>query len=375
MSDDELYMRRCIALARRAGGYNQPNPQVGALLVHQGRIIGEGWHRKYGEAHAEVNAAADVDLKYAHLVAASTLYVTLEPCFHQGKTPPCVDLVLRLGIRRVVIGSRDPFPLVAGQSITRLKAAGVQVQLMPADTELGAEIARLNRRFFTNVLRARPYIILKYAASQDGFLGYAGETTPISNGLSQRLSHFWRSHEQAILVGTKTAEVDNPRLNNRHHNHNNQGRQPLRLVIDKDLSLPKTLHLFDQTQQTWVFVAAQTPRPDDSQNLRYVPIIAQNKMAAKADFLKNLLDYLHSQKIQSLIVEGGADLLNAFIDADLYDEVRRFTAKNLYLNNNNNKPLIAAPQLALGAPARSFALGDDQVDIFFSPANVIFSQA
>lgn len=371
MSDDELYMRRCIVLARRAGGYNQPNPQVGALLVHQGRIIGEGWHRKYGEAHAEVNAAADVALEDAHLVADSTLYVTLEPCFHQGKTPPCVDLVLRLGIRRVVIGSRDPFPLVAGQSIARLKAAGVQVQLMPADTELGAAIARLNRRFFTNVLRARPYIVLKYAASEDGFLGYAGETTPISNALSQRLSHFWRGQEQAILVGRKTAEVDNPRLNNRHHNHNNQGRQPLRLVIDKNLSLPKTLHIFDQTQETWVFVAAQTPRPDDSQNLRYVPIIAENKTA----FLKNLLDYLHAQKIQSLIVEGGADLLNSFIAADLYDEVRRFTAKKLYLNYNNNKPLIPAPKLALGAPARSFSLGDDQVDIFFSPANVIFSQA
>lgn len=371
MSDDELYMRRCIVLARRSGGWHQPNPQVGALLLHQGRIIGEGWHKKYGQAHAEVNAAADVAVEDAHLVAASTLYVTLEPCFHQGKTPPCVDLVLRLGIRRVVIGSRDPFVLVAGQSIARLLAAGVEVLLMPENTELGAQIARLNRRFFTNVLRARPYIILKFATSEDGFLGYAGETTPISNNLSQRLSHFWRSREQAILVGTKTAQIDNPRLNNRHHNHNNNGRQPLRLVIDKNLTLPKTWHLFDQSQETWVFVAAENPRPDDSQNLRYVPISATNR----ADFLKNMLDYLHSQKIQSLIVEGGADLLNAFIEADLYDEVRRFTAQKLYLNNHNQKPLVAAPKLALGAPARRFSLGDDEVEIFFSPHNVIFLQA
>lgn len=352
---DKAYMRRCIELAERAAGYNQPNPAVGALLVYQDRIIGEGWHQQYGQAHAEVNAVASVALEDAPLVPLSTLYVTLEPCFHFGKTPPCVDLVLRTGIQRLVIGCRDPFALVGGQSISKLRAAGVEV-LCPV---LPDEIMLLNRKFFTTIARQRPYIILKFAQSADGLLAQSGQRTTISSPLAQRLVHQWRSEEQAILVGTETARIDNPQLNNRYYG----SRQPLRLVIDRHLRLPADLHLFDASQPTWVFTLAQNALPPNKNNLRYVPIDAHNP----ADFLPQLLAYLHSQKIQSVLVEGGAQLLNAFVEADLYDEIRQIVAPNIRLLQGPKAPHIHLQ------PAQQFELGPDHVNTYFHPKNIIYS--
>jgi len=323
---DEFYMARCIALARRANGYNQPNPEVGALLVHNDRIIGEGWHQLYGQAHAEVNAVANVKPEDAMLIPQATIYVTLEPCFHFGKTPPCVDLLLRIGIRRVVIGTIDPFALVAGQSIAKLQAAGVSVTV----GVLEAEVRQLNRRFFTFVEKSRPYIVLKFAQSADRFLSRHNSQTAISDALTQRLVHRWRGREQAILVGTQTALIDNPRLDNRYFG----SRTPLRLVIDRKARLPENLHLFDQSIPTWVFTNPDDLRQSAPPNLQYIPIRADNQ----SDFIRLMLRELHDRKIQSILVEGGTTLLQSFIDSDLYDEIRVITANNLYLQSG-----IAAP--------------------------------
>lgn len=303
---DELYMRRAIDLANRAGGYNAPNPRVGAVVVYQDQIIGEGYHERCGEGHAEVNAIAAVKAENQALLSKSTIYVTLEPCFHFGKTPPCVELILRHKIPRVVVACTDPFEKVAGRSIQKLEKQGVAVVV----GVLEKEAAWMVRRFFTTVQKKRPYVALKYAQSKDGFMGNPAKEIAISNALSKRLVHQWRSEETAIMVGTNTALVDNPRLNNRLYH----GRNPLRLVLDRELRLPKNLHLFDGTIETWVFTA-QKDCPE-IQGVRFVTVDF-NK-----DLLTSILSYLQEQKIQSVLVEGGRQLLEGFIEADLWDEAR-----------------------------------------------------
>jgi diaminohydroxyphosphoribosylaminopyrimidine deaminase/5-amino-6-(5-phosphoribosylamino)uracil reductase len=331
---DELYMQRAIALAQLAGGYQQPNPKVGSVIVYQDKIIGEGYHQQYGQAHAEVNAVASV--KDKSLLTQSTIYVTLEPCHHYGKTPPCVDLILQHKIPRVVIGSEDPFPQVAGQSIQKLRNAGVEVVI----GVLKKEIEWLNRRFFTTVRKNRPYIILKYAVSADGFIGREGEEIKISNAFSQRLVHRWRAEEAAIMVGTNTALTDDPQLGNRLY----PGPAPHRIVLDRKGRLPKDLQLFDQSLPT--LVLTEEPKADQP-NLEYLQLPFQSQ-----DFLPSLLAALQGRKIQSVLIEGGAALLQSFLDAGLWDELRVLEA------NQKLGEGLAAPVLPKHYLYKQLDLGD-----------------
>ncbi|MCH2043767.1 MAG: bifunctional diaminohydroxyphosphoribosylaminopyrimidine deaminase/5-amino-6-(5-phosphoribosylamino)uracil reductase RibD [Saprospiraceae bacterium] len=340
---DELYMQHCIELAQRGRDLNAPNPKVGALLVYQNRIIGKGWHKRYGEAHAEVNAIRSVAEKDQHLIAQSTIYVTLEPCFHYGKTPPCVDLILEQQIPRVVIGCRDPFGKVDGNSIQKLKEHGVEVKV----DVLREQVEWLNRRFFTSCREQRPYIILKYAQTSDGLIGQAQKEVPITNAYIKRLVHKWRGEEAAILVGTNTALVDNPALTTRLYS----GSNPVRVVIDKSLRLPNTLQLFDQHTKTIVFSTAKNP-PQSTEQLMYIQI-EEDK-----NFLSQLVSKLHKHKIQSLIVEGGAQLLQSFINEGLWDEARVLTASHCLGEG------IPAPQLKNATKKSSTRLEDTLLEYY-----------
>lgn len=330
---DELYMRRAIELANQANGYNAPNPRVGAVVVYQDQVIGEGYHERYGEGHAEVNAIASVEAEHQTLLPQSTIYVTLEPCYHYGKTPPCVELILTNKIPRVVIACTDPFEKVAGRSIKKLREQGVDVTI----GVLEKEAAWMVRRFFTTVQKKRPYVLLKFAQSKDGFMGNPTKEIAISNGLSKRLVHQWRSEEMAIMVGTNTALVDNPRLNNRLY----FGKNPLRLVLDRELRLPTGLYLFDGTIETWVFTA-QTVVPSVA-NVRFVTI------DFKKQLLTQILAYLQEQKIQSILVEGGRQLLQGFIDEDLWDEARVFEGSQL-LGEGVPAPILSTKYLKSEEP-------------------------
>ena len=327
---DKVFMQRCIHLAEKAGGLNAPNPKVGCVIVYNDQIIGEGCHLLYGEAHAEVNAIASVADNQLHLLSKSTMYVTLEPCFHFGKTPPCVDLVIKHKIPRVVIACVDPNSKVAGKSIQKLKEKGVEVVCGVLENES----RWLTRRFFTNIEKHRPYIVLKFAKSKDGFIGRHNEETVISNPISKRLVHKWRSEETAILVGTNTALVDNPQLTNRLFH----GRSPLRLVLDRTLRLPEDLYLFDGTQETWVFTAKN--EFSELKNIRYV------NLNFEEDLIQHLLNYLYQQRIQSVLVEGGRQLLQSFIDSNLWDEAR-VLCSNIYLEDGIPAPVLPEKCLKL----------------------------
>jgi diaminohydroxyphosphoribosylaminopyrimidine deaminase/5-amino-6-(5-phosphoribosylamino)uracil reductase len=342
IEQDRVYMQRCIQLANRGRGYNAPNPKVGSVIVFDDQVIGEGYHKQYGEGHAEVNAVASVSPKHLHLLAQSTIYVTLEPCFHYGKTPPCVDLILKHKIPRVVIACTDPFKKVAGQSIQKLEAQGVKVIV----GVLEKEAAWLTRRFFTNVQEKRPYIVLKYAQSKDSFIGNPEEEVAISNLISKRLVHQWRSEETAILVGTNTALVDNPKLNNRLF----FGRNPLRLVLDRQLRLPQNLHLFDGSIQTWVFTE-QTDCPEWD-NVSFVPVLFDENLVT------NILEYLYQHKIQSILVEGGSQLLQSFIDQNLWDEAR------VLCGNNFLKKGILAPKLPASSLVKEQQLANNHIKTY-----------
>ena len=309
MTTDERYMQRCLFLARKAMGYTYPNPLVGSVIVHEGKIIGEGWHTKAGEPHAEVNAIASV--KDKNLLKESTLYVNLEPCAHFGKTPPCADLIIEKEIPKIVIGCVDIYSKVAGKGIERLQQAGREVIV----GVLEAESQALNKRFFTFHAQKRPYIILKWAQTRDGFIAPLQQTQQapvwISNAFSQQLTHLWRAQEGAILVGKHTVEKDNPSLTTRHWVGNN----PLRLVIDNNNSLSKNLAIF-QGDPTMVLTISPTP-----------------------SMPKQVCNYLYEQQVQSLIVEGGAQVLQQFIDEGLWDEARIFVGDTRFSEG------LSAPQL------------------------------
>lgn len=323
---DELYMQRAIELADRAGGYNAPNPRVGAVVVYQDKIIGEGYHERCGEGHAEVNAIASVREEDQGFLSKSTIYVTLEPCFHYGKTPPCVELILKHKIPRVVIACKDPFEKVAGQSIEKLQAEGIEVLV----GVLEKEAAWMVRRFFTTVQKKRPYVLLKFAQSKDGFMGDPSKEITISNPLSKRLVHQWRSEETAIMVGTNTALIDNPQLNNRLY----LGRTPLRLVLDRKLRLPNNLYLFDGSIETWVFTAEK--KRSTMNKVRYV------SLDFEANLLAQILAYLQEQKIQSIMIEGGRQLLQGFLEENLWDEARVLCSNR----NENLEEGVEAPQIS-----------------------------
>ncbi len=306
MFPEEKYMQRCLQLAAYGKGQVAPNPMVGAVIVRDGKIIGEGFHRRYGEAHAEVNAIASVSNK--SLLRESTLYVNLEPCSHYGKTPPCSKLIIENQIPRVVIGHSDPYPKVSGRGIQMLREAGIEVIC----DFLRPECEDLNKRFLTFHQKGRPYILLKWAQSADGFMdkirqpGDGQQAVRFSDFFTQTAVHKLRSEEAAIMVGTRTALLDNPSLNVRLW----AGKNPLRITIDKDLKIPPSSHLLDGTSPTLIFT--------DMKNQVETDIYC--KINFNTDILPQMMQELLQRKIQSLIVEGGANLLQSFICSDLWDE-------------------------------------------------------
>ena len=327
-----FFMQRCLDLAAQGIGNVAPNPPVGAVIVYQNRIIGEGYHQQYGQAHAEPNAINSVLPQDKHLLSQSTLYVSLEPCAHFGKTPPCSDLIIKTGIPKVVIASPDPFELVNGQGIEKLRAAGIEVTIGVFQTEANW----LMRRFLTYHQHQRPYIILKWAQTANHFIAPTNKQQQwISNSFAKMLTHRWRTEEQAILVGTNTALADNPQLTARLWT----GKQPLRLVIDRYGRLQnKPLHLLDNSLPTVVFTQTHPNQNVNQANLQYIPINFEHQP------LQQILHFLYQQKIQSVIVEGGAALLNSFIDANLWDEARVFTAP-IYWDNGLTAPLLSNAKL------------------------------
>ena len=341
MPNHQIYMRRCLELAAMGMGSVSPNPMVGAVIVHNGKVIGEGYHQKYGGAHAEVNAVnqvIDQFSNYAQLLRQSIIYVSLEPCAHYGKTPPCADLIIKHQIPTVIVGCRDPFDQVNGKGIEKLEAAGVEV----VTGVLEEECKWLNRRFFTRVQKHRPYIILKWAQTADGFFAPAnGSQLWITGAESKKLVHQWRGQEDAILVGTNTAAIDDPQLNVRYGG----GRSPKRVVIDRELKLNKSLNIFDQSVETLVFNGLKTD------------IDGKNKYIALEDFSRYVPQYilyqLYLQDIQSVIIEGGAHTLHTFIQAGLWDEARIFTGeitlnmgiKAPYINGNIEEEILSGTDL------------------------------
>ncbi len=307
-----IYIQRCLDLAKKGSGNTSPNPLVGSVIVHDGKIIGEGYHKKYGEPHAEINAINSV--KDQSLLQESILYVNLEPCSHYGKTPPCAEKIVALKIPRVVIGIKDLSAKVNGNGIAILKNAGVQV----TTGIMEAESYELNRRFFTFHQKQRPYIILKWAQTQNGFIDKEREDKSfpqinwITNAISKSLVHKWRTEESAILIGKKTVIKDNPQLTVREWT----GKQPLRLVLDKDLSLPANLFVLDGKYPTVVFNAKKS---EVRLNLEYV------LLDYSRNILEEIMTVLYQKEILSVIVEGGRKILQSFIDAGLWDEARIFT--------------------------------------------------
>jgi diaminohydroxyphosphoribosylaminopyrimidine deaminase/5-amino-6-(5-phosphoribosylamino)uracil reductase len=295
-------MRRCIEISNNGSGFVAPNPKVGCLIVHEDRIIGEGWHRNYGGPHAEVNALKAMNHEF--LPEGSTVYVSLEPCAHQGKTPPCADLLIAMKARTIVIGARDPFKAVNGKGITKLKNAGVDVTFGVLE-----DAVRMNDpSFFTSIEKGRPFITLKWAQSKDGFIAPKADSVRssfrISCGETDVLTHRWRSEHMGILVGSGTALSDNPKLNVRLV----KGRNPVRILLDRKGVAPPDSHLFDGSTETWVFGSVNLP------TVRSFPV--------SEDPVPSIVETCHNEGIRSLLVEGGAKLHEYFIRSGLWDEAR-----------------------------------------------------
>jgi diaminohydroxyphosphoribosylaminopyrimidine deaminase/5-amino-6-(5-phosphoribosylamino)uracil reductase len=351
MNVHEKYMKRCLELAQKGFGRVAPNPMVGCVIVYKGRIIGEGYHQQYGSVHAEVNAIKSVKTQHLASLKEATLYVNLEPCSHFGKTPPCADLIIKTGIRYVVIGTIDPNPQVMGQGLQKLVSSGCDVKIGVIEGECRA----LNKRFFTFHEKNRPYIILKWAQTADKYMGMedvigkredgSGQLR-ISGAASQKLVHQWRGEEQGILVGTKTALNDNPQLTVRKA----KGKNPVRILIDRKLKVPSSFHLLDGKVPTIVFT---TKKKAPKKNIVYVIINFEK------DLLKQIMSVLYEKKIQSLIVEGGSKLLNACIEVGLWDEARVFTSKkNLSQIAGKNTKGVDAPKIA-GRVTGQKKMGED----------------
>lgn len=327
MKIHEKYIQRCIELAKNGLGTTYPNPMVGSVIVYNDLIIGEGWHKKAGEPHAEVNAINSV--KDKSLLNKATIYVSLEPCSHFGKTPPCCDLIIKNKIPNVVIGTVDPNIKVAGNGIKKLIEAGANVIVGILETEC----YDLNKRFFTFHKKKRPYIILKWAETRDGFIApiEKSEKKPvwITNSYSRQLVHKWRTEEQAILVGTQTVIDDNPKLNARDWFGNN----PIRLVLDQNNRIPKSSHIFDNQTKTIIFSKIKTK------------ISVENTIFEIIDFEQNIAQQiifiLYKYQIQSVIIEGGQQTLQTFIDTNLWDEAR------IFIGNSRFNTGTKAPKLVL----------------------------
>jgi diaminohydroxyphosphoribosylaminopyrimidine deaminase/5-amino-6-(5-phosphoribosylamino)uracil reductase len=340
----EQYMLRCFDLARLGSGRVSPNPLVGAVLVHRGRIIGEGFHERYGQAHAEVNALASVRPEDRHLVPESELHVSLEPCCIFGNTPPCTDLILKNRITRVAIATVDNSPGVNGRGIEILENSKVEVAQNVAAVA-GKELNIIRHTFIT---RHRPYVVLKFAKSAAGFMGEEGKQVWLTNPYSQRLVHKWRSEVDAILVGYRTALWDNPQLSNRLF----FGKSPARIILDRDASLPANLRVFDGS--------VRTIRVSENHSTQSLPV-EQLTLPFDKQLLPKLLRMLADQSVTSVMVEGGARTLSGFLNTNLWDEARVFTTASS-LNSG-----IAEPALHQ-CPASSFRLAGDLLEIYHNPA-------
>ncbi|MCL6460480.1 MAG: bifunctional diaminohydroxyphosphoribosylaminopyrimidine deaminase/5-amino-6-(5-phosphoribosylamino)uracil reductase RibD [Flavobacterium micromati] len=342
MKINEKYIKRCIQLAKNGLGTTYPNPLVGSVIVCDGKIIGEGWHKTAGEPHAEVNAINSV--KDKSLLKKATIYVSLEPCSHFGKTPPCCNLIIANKIPKVVIGTIDTNIKVAGNGIKKLIEAGIQVAI----GVLEKDCYELNKRFFTFHEKQRPYIILKWAESQDGYIAPTEkiEKKPvwITNAHSRQIVHKWRSEEQAILVGTQTVIDDNPKLDVRDWTGNN----PIRLVLDQHNRIPKQSQIFDNQVKTFLF--SKIKSNDEKENTIF-EIIDFEK-----DVPNQLIQSLYRHQIQSVIIEGGRHTLQTFINANLWDEARIFYGK-VQINAGTKAPILESKQ------NEKFIIGTDKLII------------
>lgn len=325
MNIHEKYLSRCIQLAQNGLGTTYPNPMVGSVIVYKGKIIGEGWHKKAGEPHAEVNAVNSV--KDKSLLQKATIYVSLEPCSHFGKTPPCCDLIIQNKIPNVVIGTTDPDERVAGNGIKKLIEAGHNVTVGVLEKRCN----ELNKRFFTFHQMKRPYIILKWAESQDGFIApeTRDEQKPvwITNPYSRQLVHKWRSEEQAILVGTKTVIDDNPKLNVRDW----KGKDPIRILLDQNNRISKDSQILDNKVKTIVFCKSNTNA--NQENIFFETIDFEQNIVTQ------ILKTLYQHRIQSVIIEGGCQTIQSFIDAGFWDEARIFKGTTIF-ENGTKAPII-----------------------------------
>jgi len=348
-------MHRCIELANLGAGNVAPNPMVGAILVYEDRIIAEGYHEKYGGPHAEPNCIAAVKEEDRHLISQATMYVSLEPCSHFGKTPPCADLIITNKIPKVVIGCRDPFKEVDGKGIEKLQAAGIEVE--PGILE--NECRELNKRFFTFHMQHRPYIILKWAETANGKIaallnsakeGNANSSTrkrlPISNEFTNRLVHKWRSEEAAILIGTTTALTDDPALTTRLW----KGNDPVRLIVDMDLKLPHSLKIFNGEART---IVINKIKHEENDKILYYQVTED------VNLVHQIINSLYQLRILSVIVEGGARLLQSFIDEEMWDEARLITNEELITDNGLNAPVLSNQKLV-----ESQKLFSDQIKIY-----------
>ncbi len=339
-------MKRCLELAVLGAGKTSPNPMVGAVIVHNGEIIGEGYTSPYGGPHAEVNAVRSVidqvgEAKARELFSESTIYVSLEPCAHFGKTPPCADMIVDMGFKEAVIACLDPFAKVNGLGLKKLQDAGIR-------TEVGVmedDAKWVNRRFFTKLKEFRPYVILKWAETADGYFAPVSGQRWISNQASKQLVHKWRSEEDAILVGKRTAELDNPSLTVREW----QGRNPKRILIDKNLELAESLSIFDDAAETIIFNAKKT---DWQGNRKYIELENFDLYLPQ-----QILYQLYLMDVQSIIVEGGRKTLDLFIQAGLWDEARVFVGAESWAEG------IQAPKL-IGDLKEEIQVGSDQLKIY-----------
>lgn len=349
LDKDRMFMYRCLELAQRAQGMVAPNPMVGAVLVYQDRIIGEGYHQQYGKAHAEVNCIHSVAEEDRAFISQSTLYVSLEPCAHFGKTPPCVDLILTYKIPKVVIACRDSFEQVNGKGIEKLKAAGVDVVL----GILEKEAIELNKRFFTFHQYKRPYIILKWAQTANNIMGRnSNDRLMISGKSSQVLVHRWRTEEQAILVGTNTALRDNPKLTDRYHH----SRQPIRIVLDRSLKIPEEYHVFDGSATTYIM---NEMKDGIKNNVHWIKLDHWS--------LTSLRNKWYELNIQSILVEGGAHLFESFLKENCWDEIRVIQNPQLEATLDD---AIFAPTIRHAKLIETLSMENDQIYTYVSTSKV-----
>jgi diaminohydroxyphosphoribosylaminopyrimidine deaminase / 5-amino-6-(5-phosphoribosylamino)uracil reductase len=342
LDQDEFFMKRCLELAQFGSGYVAPNPMVGAVLMYDGTIIGEGFHQYYGKEHAEVNCIASVKMQHRHLIEKSVLYVSLEPCSHYGKTPPCTNLILEKAIPKVVIGSIDINKEVAGKGVEKLIHGGVNV----VTGVLEKECLDLNKRYFTFHQHKRPYIILKWAQSLNGMTGSSDRRVQISNPLTSRLVHKWRNEEAAILAGTNTIANDNPKLTTRLY----PGKNPVRIILDKKLVLSPSSAVFNSDAKTIIF---NNVKEFIEENLVYIKI-------PNEDMLIDVLQSLFEQDIQSVLIEGGTKTIQKFIDRGLWDEARTIVNKDMTIENG-----VPAPDMKNFQFNRQEKVLNDLVNYFY----------